>query len=113
MRESRAVQSILARAIQKAREENSVIRSLQVAIGEISELDQSSIQRYWDELKRGTTAEQAQLQIRIIVAELQCMACFQKYHPVDGKIHCPFCGSYGAKVLSGEEFFLESIELES
>ena len=38
------------------------------------------------------------------------MACFMKYHPLDGKIHCPYCGSYGAKVLSGEEFFLESME---
>lgn len=39
------------------------------------------------------------------------MACFGKYHPLHGEIHCPYCGSYGAKILSGEEFDLESIEL--
>jgi Zn finger protein HypA/HybF involved in hydrogenase expression len=38
------------------------------------------------------------------------MACFQKYHPEGGEIHCPYCGSFGAKILSGEEFILESIE---
>ncbi|MGE5463865.1 MAG: hydrogenase maturation nickel metallochaperone HypA, partial [Syntrophothermus sp.] len=60
----------------------------------------------------GTPAEHAQLYFRLKKAEVQCMACFGKYQPVDGKIHCPYCGSYGAKILSGEEFDLESIELD-
>ena len=66
----------------------------------------------WDELSKGTPVERAPLHFRFIKAEVQCMACFQKYHPSDGRIHCPYCGSYGAKVLSGEEFFLESIEFD-
>ena len=40
------------------------------------------------------------------------MACFQPYQPVNKTIHCPYCGSYGAKILAGEEFYLESIELD-
>jgi hydrogenase nickel incorporation protein HypA/HybF len=112
MRELNAIQSILKKALLKANESKKRIKSLHLAIGEISELDQHSIQKYWEELSRQTPAEQAQLHFRFINAEVQCMACFQMYHPVAGNIHCPFCGSYGAKVLSGEEFFLESIELD-
>jgi hydrogenase nickel incorporation protein HypA/HybF len=113
MRELAAIQSILTKALLKANESNAKrIKSLQLAIGEISELDQASIQKHWDELSRSTPAERAQLHFRSIHAEVQCMACFMKYHPVDGKIHCPYCGSYGAKVLSGEEFYLESIVLD-
>jgi hydrogenase nickel incorporation protein HypA/HybF len=112
MRELHAIRSILAKALLKAGESKRRIKSLQLVIGEISELDGHSIQRHWDEISRGTDAEQAQLHVRFIKAEVQCMACFQKYHPPDGKIHCPYCGSYGAKVLSGEEFFLESIEFD-
>ena len=48
----------------------------------------------------------------IFNAEIQCMACFIKYQPLDGRIHCPQCGSVGAKILSGEEFYFESIELD-
>jgi hydrogenase nickel incorporation protein HypA/HybF len=110
MRELNATQFILAKALLKTRETDKRIKSLQLALGEISELDQSSIQQHWDELSKGTPAERAQLHFRSIKAEVQCMACFQKYHPLDGKIHCPYCGSYGAKVLSGEEFYLETIE---
>jgi hydrogenase nickel incorporation protein HypA/HybF len=113
MRERNAVQSILTRALLRAREANaSQIKSLQIAMGEISELDQNSIEQTWQELSRGTPAERAQLHFRSINAEVQCMACFEKYQPVDKRIHCPHCGSYGAKVLSGEEFYLESVELE-
>src|SRR5215211_8105980 len=112
MRELHAIQFILAKALVSARESNKRVRSLSLALGEIAELDPISIQKHWNELSNGTPAERAQLHFRFIRAEVQCMTCFQKYHPVDGKIHCLYCGSYGAKVLSGEEFFLESIELD-
>lgn len=112
MRELYAIQTILAKALEKARGTNKHIKSLQLAMGEISDLDQHSLQNHWDELSPGTAAERAQLHFRFIAAEVQCMACFMKYHPLEGKIHCPYCGSYGAKILSGEEFFLESVELD-
>lgn len=85
---------------------------IHVALGELSELDPSSIQNHWNQLAKGTPAEHAQLYFRLIPAEVQCMACFSKYQPVDKQIHCPHCGSFGAKILTGEECTLESIETE-
>jgi hydrogenase nickel incorporation protein HypA/HybF len=112
-RELTAIQTILTKALLKARESHTKrITRLQLALGEISELEQTSLQNYWEDISRGTSAEQAQLCFRLIQAEVQCMACFMKYHPQDGKILCPYCGSYGAKVLSGEEFYLESVEFD-
>jgi hydrogenase nickel incorporation protein HypA/HybF len=112
MRELQATQSILTKALLKAGGANAKgIKAVHLAIGEIAELDQNSIQYHWDELRKGTQAEQAQLHFRFIPAKVQCMACFSEYLPINGKIHCPYCGSYGAKILSGEEFYLESIEL--
>ena len=110
MRDLHAIHSILAKALLQARQSDRPIRRLQLAIGEISELNRDSIHQHWAELSKDTPAERALLDFRSIKAEVQCMACFQKYFPLDGKIHCPYCGSYGAKVLSGEEFYLESIE---
>ena len=110
MRELNATQSVLTQTLSKALEVDKPIKGLWLVLGEISELNQDTIQKYWSELSQGTPAERAQLHFRSIKAEVQCMACFQKYQPVDGKIHCPYCGSYGAKILSGEEFYLESIE---
>jgi len=111
MRELPATQSILAKSLLKTREANAKrIKTVHLVIGEIAELDQTSIQEHWEEISKGTPAEQAQLHFRFIPARVQCMACFSEYDPIAGKIHCPYCGSYGAKVLRGEEFYLESIE---
>ena len=113
MRELKATQSLLDQALRRARAANATrVKSLQLALGEIAELDQETIRKHWEELSQGTPAEQAGLDFRSIQAQVQCMACFQKYHPQQGKIHCPHCGSYGAKILSGEEFYIDSIELE-
>jgi hydrogenase nickel incorporation protein HypA/HybF len=110
MRQRYAIQSVLAKALLKARETDKRLRSLHLALGEIAEIDQHSIRQQWEEISEGTPAQRAQLHFRSIKAEVQCMACFEKYHPLNETIHCPYCGSYGAKVLSGEEFYLESIE---
>src|SRR3989337_2949832 len=112
MRELQVTKFILGKVLLKARESNAKhIKPLHLLLGEISELDQGSIQKNWQELSKGTPAESAQLHFRRITAEVQCMSCFQKYHPRSGKILCPYCGSVGAKILSGEAFYLESLDL--
>ena len=111
MRELQSTQVVFNKLLSQLRDSRRV-SSITLAVGEIAELDQQLIQQHWSQLSRGTAAEQAQLHFRLIKAEVQCMACFSKYYPVGGKIHCPYCGSYGAKVLSGEEFYLDSFELD-
>ncbi|MCC6300784.1 MAG: hydrogenase maturation nickel metallochaperone HypA [Anaerolineales bacterium] len=112
--EIEAARSMLAKALQYTREQDAAkIKNLQIVIGEIAELDQDAIRSHWRELGEGTPAERAQLHFRLIKAEAQCMACFQKYHPEGGEIRCPRCGSFGAKILSGEEFYLETMETKN
>ncbi len=111
MHELEATQRILKKALGKT-DNAARIKNVHLIVGEVAELDQNLIQKHWLALSKGTPAEHAQLHFRLIKAEVQCMACFNKYQPVNGEIHCPYCGSYGAKILSGEEFDLESIELE-
>ena len=110
MHEQQSTKAVFDKIIQH--EHAAHIKIIQIAIGEISELDQTLIQKYWNELIENTSLEHTQLQFRSITAEVQCMACFKKYHPANGTIHCPHCGSFGAKILSGEEFHVEHIETD-
>jgi hydrogenase nickel incorporation protein HypA/HybF len=86
------------------------VTAIHLALGELSEPDPAAFQTQWNELTKNTPLEQARLRIRLIPAEVQCMACFQTYRPVEKRIHCPHCGSFGAKILTGEECILDSIE---
>jgi hydrogenase nickel incorporation protein HypA/HybF len=105
------LRAILKQVLVRAQKSNvERIEKVHVAIGEIAGLDQVAMQSQWVDLSKDTPAEQAQLHFRLIRAEVQCMSCFEKYHPRQGAIHCPHCGSYGAKILAGEECTLDSIE---
>ena len=113
MNELDSTKGILDKILQQAHTSNATrIKVAHLAIGEISELNSDSIQKHWNELSKNTVAENAGLHFRIITAEVQCMSCFKKYHPKNGVIHCTNCGSYGAKILTGEEFHVESIEMD-
>ena len=111
MREQRSTKAVFDKLIQ--REDAARVKVVEIAIGEISELDQNIIQQHWGVLCKDTPLEHAKLRFRLISGEAQCMACFKKYHPLNGKIHCPHCGSFGAKILSGEEFYVEHIETDT
>jgi len=111
MREQQSTKVLFDKMLQHAHAAH--IKQIQVAFGEISELDRDIIQKEWSTLIRNTPLEHTQICFRLITAEVQCMACFKKYHPMNGTIHCPHCGSFGAKILSGEEFYVEHIEMDS
>lgn len=110
MREKESTKALINKVIQQTNKLH--VKQVQIAFGEICELDQSVVQIHWKELTKGTALEHAQLHFRLISAEVQCMACFKKYHPANGIIHCANCGSFGAKILSGEEFYVEHIETD-
>lgn len=110
MREHKSTQALFDKVIRQAG--GARVRQVCIAFGELCELDQDAVRGRWRELSRGTPLEHAALHLRLITAEAQCMACFKKYHPVNGEIHCPNCGSFGAKILSGEEFHVDSIETD-
>src|SRR4030095_14648885 len=113
MRELRLSQSVFDQALHRIQKDGgNRVALLHIALGELFELAPASFQTQWSTLSKGALAEHAQLCIRLIPAEVQCMVCFQKYHPADKKILCPYCGSFGAKILTREECYLESNETE-
>lgn len=110
MRERSLIQSILDIALQRAGGRR--ITDVHLAVGQLFPIADEAVRLYWDTLAKGTLAEGARLHFKHLPAELQCMACFEKYHPKGEEVRCPKCGSVGAKVLAGEEFRLEAVEVE-
>lgn len=80
--------------------------SVHVVVGELIPFSDRQIFAQWQD----SPLMHVELTIRRTPAEQQCMVCFQKYRPAQQEVACPHCGARGAKVISGEEFFLESTE---
>lgn len=113
MHELSVTQSILDIALQHAEKaEAKRITDLYIVMGQLSSMVDDSIQFYWEIIARGTIAERATLHFRRVPAELQCRSCSTKYHPTDRELACPECGGVNTKIIAGEEFALESIDVE-
>lgn len=88
------------------------VTDLYIVIGELASMVDDSIQFYWDVIAKDTIAEKAKLHFQRVPAELQCNTCSETYFPTEDELICPRCQSAGAKIIKGEEFFLESIDVE-
>jgi hydrogenase nickel incorporation protein HypA/HybF len=113
MHELPITQSILEIALRHAKQADAKrVTDLHIVMGELATMVDDSIQFYWDMITEGTIAQGATLHFRRVPAELQCMACFTRYKPKEMELVCPNCGSVGAKIVAGEEFSLEAIDVE-
>jgi hydrogenase nickel incorporation protein HypA/HybF len=113
MHELSITESLLNIAVQHAERANAQrVTDLNIVIGDLASMVDDSIQFYWEIIAKGTIAEQATLHFRRLPAELECQTCFERYHPTDKELACPKCNGVNIKIIAGEEFALESIEVE-
>lgn len=114
MHELAVTESLLAIALRKAGEANaSRITDMTLVIGDLASFVDDSIAFYWDIISAGTIAEGATLTFRRMPARLHCKECDTDYTPPRGELLCPNCGGAKVTIIGGEEFFLESIGIES
>jgi hydrogenase nickel incorporation protein HypA/HybF len=111
MHELMVTESILEIALRHAQDAGAEkITDLYLVIGDLSTVVDESVQFYWDFVSEGTAAEGANLHFRWIPAELLCQECGHIYS-VKIDLTCPKCGSNDVRIVSGQEFSLEAIEV--
>jgi hydrogenase nickel incorporation protein HypA/HybF len=114
MHELAVTESILKIASDYAqRNRASRVTDLYLVIGRLSSLVDDSVQFYWDIISQDTICARAQLHFERIPASILCLDCSNQYVLHDMLCACPKCGSARIKVISGDEFSLDSIAIET
>ncbi len=88
------------------------ITALYLVVGKLSSMIDESVQFYWDIISEGTAAQGAQLHFRRIPANMQCVDCHQEYQLGGDDFTCPYCRSSSVRLISGDEFYLQAIDVE-
>jgi hydrogenase nickel incorporation protein HypA/HybF len=88
----------------------ATVADIYVVVGELSAIVDDSVQFYWHLISEGTVAAGAALHFRRLPALLACQQCSRQYGPREG-LACPDCGSSDVRVVQGEEFYLEAIDV--
>lgn len=113
MHELSITESLLKTASDYAQKNNAKrVTALNLVIGELSGIIDESVQFYWDMISENSICEKSVLNFDKRKAFMKCMTCNNEFS-LDGELSpCPSCGSMDLKVVSGNEFLLESIEIE-
>lgn len=89
------------------------VTDIYLVIGQWSSMIDDSVQFHWDILSENTIAQGATLHFERIPVELFCLDCTHTYTPTDKELVCPKCESSRIKVAKGDEFNIDSIEIEN
>ena len=114
MHELSITENILNIASKHAQQSQAIrVTDIHLVIGSLSSIIDDSVQFYWDIITKETICDGAKIHFQRVPAELLCLDCRNTYTIQDGLTPCPNCGSTRVNVVAGEEFWLDSIEIET
>ena len=81
-------------------------------IGKFSGVEPELLKTALDFFKKGSPLEDAEIVLELEDLKIKCLDCGKEAVKEKWDITCPFCGSFNTKVVSGEEMFLKTLELD-
>lgn len=88
------------------------IRAVRGWVAETETLSRESLGFHFAAHARGTVAEGAALELRLVHVEARCRACGQRYAPEHHLLLCPGCGSIEGELLGQTGLGIEALEVE-
>ena len=113
MHELAVTQNILEICLRHAEQAGAVkVTDINLVVGQFSSIVDDSIQFYWEIIADGTIAQSAVLHFNRIPGEMTCRSCGHVFRPTDRDFVCPTCSSAAVRITKGEEFRVDSIDVE-
>lgn len=89
------------------------VTRLHLVIGQMASIVDDSVQFYWETIAQDSIAAEAVLHFERIPATFHCLDC-NRHFTLDNQadFRCPHCHSATVQLRGGDEFRLESIDVE-
>jgi hydrogenase nickel incorporation protein HypA/HybF len=81
-------------------------------VGRLRQVIPDTLEFYFEFVARGSVCDGARLEQEVIPARLRCRECSREWEIEIPAFRCPTCGGSDVEVASGDEFEVESIEVE-
>jgi hydrogenase nickel incorporation protein HypA/HybF len=102
-----AIVSIAARSAGGRR-----VAAVEVAVGELRQVVPGALELAFEVCAAGTLVEGAELRLARIPTRVACGRCGLESRVEPFPLRCPPCGALDVDVVSGEELYVEALELE-
>lgn len=81
-------------------------------VGKLRQVIPDTLEFYFEFVARDSVCEGARLEQEVIDARLRCRPCAREWEIEIPAFRCPTCGGSDVEIASGDEFEVESIEIE-
>ena len=89
------------------------VTTVSLRVGRLRQVVPDTLEFYFEFVARDTCCEGARLEQEVIDARLRCRPCAREWEIEIPAFRCPTCGGAEVEIASGNEFEVESIEVES
>jgi hydrogenase nickel incorporation protein HypA/HybF len=104
---------ILSASLDAAAKEGATrINSIDVTIGELTEIQEEALQFAFGVLSKDGVAEGSVLNVTIVPARSRCADCSAEFGHGRFDAACPECGSYLCELLQGRELRIDGIDID-
>ena len=97
---------------QQEQEGFSTVLEIRLRVGEYSGIVPDCIREFFPIAAKGTAAEKAELVIEPVKAAFRCLDCGYEGAVERKSACCPRCGSVELRMITGREFYVESLKVE-
>jgi len=112
MHELAITQSVLNISLEQAKTVKATrISQINLVIGEMSSIVGDCVQFYFDFFSKDTIAEGAVLSFQRVPTRMRCRNCDTVFQLSESGWTCPHCNQWVAEILSGQELYVDSIEV--
>jgi len=88
------------------------VSTVNLRVGRLRQVVPDTLEFYFEFVARDTVCEGARLTQEVIGARLRCRPCAFEWDIEIPAFRCPKCGGSDVEIASGNEFEVESIEVE-
>ena len=81
-------------------------------VGRLRQVVPDTLEFYFEFVARGTPCEGAELVVEVVDARLRCRPCEREWTIEIPAFRCPTCGGSDVEIASGNEFEIQSIDVE-
>ncbi len=114
MHEYGVTEEIVNIVLDKIKEhDNQKVEKINIILGKLTDFAPESIEYYFSFISKGTPAENARLSFKKKDIIFLCKHCKKEFKGEEMLFSCPECDGNDLDIISGKEFYIESIEVNN
>ena len=109
MHEASITRSMLDLALAETKKQGAErISRIRLLLGEAGSVVPDCVRFYFDEMKKGTAAAEAELEFTTVPLRIRCPKCGKEFGKIEEMCAC----NAGGEIISGQELLIESIDVD-